>query len=316
MSQKDASLIFILGPTAVGKSEVAMELASKIGGEIVSADSMQVYRGMDIGTAKPTLLERRGIPHHLLDILDISQPYDVAQFRELAYTAITDIRHRGIQPIIVGGSGMYIRSLAQGLFEGTGKNEKIRSRLETLDKAELYQKLVEIDPLAAKKIHAHDKKRVVRAIEFFMETETPISASQTQWIQTNIKVNDPKNILIGLNRPRKELYRRCDTRVDAMFAKGFVEEVRELMNRGLEKSLTAGKANGYPEVIQLLNGKLTLEISVVLVKQRTRNFAKRQLTWFKKEPGIQWLDLSENGTTSIIAAKIQKMIERYTDFTC
>ncbi len=331
-------MIFLLGPTAVGKSEVAIELASRIGGEIVSADSMQIYRGMDVGTAKPLLKERRGIPHHLMDVMDIHERCDVARFRKLAHTAILDIRKRGAQPIIVGGSGLYVRALTQGLFEGPGRNEKVRADLDKLDTKALHERLKEMDSDAAARISPQDRRRMIRALEFFMTTGQPISAIQTQWIAPSESLfenpplltkeglgevgrdqatpcsppcqgghlkrqNDPH--LIGLNRPRAELYRRCDARVEAMFPRGFIDEVRDLMKRGLKESPTAAKAIGYREVMQHLSGELALDETIECVKKSTRNFVKRQLTWFRREPDVKWMDLSEKDSASEIAARIQ-----------
>ncbi len=299
--------IFILGPTAVGKSAVAIELALKIRGEIVSADSMSIYRGMNIGTAKPTLKERRGVPHHLLDTLTIHQACDVALFQKLACSASSEIQARGAQPVVVGGSGLYLRALTQGLFEGPGKDEKIRNELEKLNTQTLRQHLVQTDPMASQKIDAHDRKRMIRALEFFTVTGYSISKVQTQWkndATKNLNGTFQKSILIGLNRPREELYQRCNARVDLMFAQGFIEEVQVLVKQGLKNTPTACKAIGYPEVMHFLDGELALDQTIALVKQKTRNFAKRQLTWFKKEPGMIWLNLSEKDSLTMIVERI------------
>lgn len=305
MNFQDNSLIFLLGPTAVGKSELAIELALGIGGEIVSADSMQIYRGMDVGTAKPLLKERRGILHHLMDVLDIHERCDVARFRKLAHTAILDIRKRGAQPIIVGGSGLYVRALTQGLFEGPGRNEKVRADLDELDTKALHERLKEMDSDAAARIKPQDRRRMIRALEFFMTTGQMISTVQIQWNQEGDKMGYQ---LIVLNRPRVELYRRCDARVEAMFSSGFIDEVRDLMERGLKNSPTAAKAIGYREVMQHLSGELALNETIECVKKSTRNFVKRQLTWFRREPNVKWMDLSEKDSALAIASRIQAMI--------
>jgi len=302
---QDNPLIFLLGPTAVGKSELAIELALGIGGEIVSADSMQIYRGMDVGTAKPLLKERRGILHHLMDVLDIHERCDVARFRKLAHTAILDIRKRGAQPIIVGGSGLYVRALTQGLFEGPGRNEKVRADLDELDTKALHERLKEMDSDAAARIKPQDRRRMIRALEFFMTTGQMISTVQIQWNQEGDKMGYQ---LIVLNRPRVELYRRCDARVEAMFSSGFIDEVRDLMERGLKNSPTAAKAIGYREVMQHLSGELALNETIECVKKSTRNFVKRQLTWFRREPNVKWMDLSEKDSALAIASRIQAMI--------
>lgn len=308
MASEKPRLLFLLGPTAVGKSAVAIELALRLGGEVVSADSMQVYRGMDIGTAKPGPSERRGVAHHLLDVVDPDQGFDVAQFRDLTRSAIAEIQARGKRPILVGGSGLYVRALTRGIFEGPGRDEQLRAELEELDPVILRQRLLEIDPVAAAKIDPHDRRRMVRALEFYQATRTPISSQQTQWgSHEPIVPADP--CLIGLRHPREVMYRRCDRRVDGMFSKGLVEEVRLLLGRGLAKAPTAAKAIGYAEVIRHLAGELTLPQTVELVKRRTRNLVKRQLTWFRRETDIRWLDLSETDPADSIASRIANMIQ-------
>ncbi|MBI4024944.1 MAG: tRNA (adenosine(37)-N6)-dimethylallyltransferase MiaA [Verrucomicrobia bacterium] len=296
---------FLVGPTAVGKSEVAVELALQLGGEIVSADSMQVYRGMDIGTAKLTMEQRRGVPHHLLDLLDVTQSWDVAKFRELAVAAIAAIQSRDARPIVVGGSGLYVRSLTRGIFQGPGRNQKLRDQLESMETERLRQRLLEADPAAACRIEARDRRRMIRALELFEATGRPISSFQTQWKQ-GASAAVP---LVGLNRPRPELHRRCDERVDRMFVRGFVEEVRQLLERRLKQGPTAAKAIGYAEVIRHLSGELGLEETIFLVKQRTRQFVRRQLSWFRHEPNIRWLDLSEDESSVRITERIREMAE-------
>lgn len=307
-------ILFLLGPTAVGKSETAIELALKIRGEIVSADSMQVYRGMNIGTAKPTLDERRGIPHHLFDILDIHELCDASKFCGRARAAISEIQARGNLPIIVGGSGLYVRALSQGLFEGPGRDEKLRMELETLTNSDLHQKLLETDLKAAARINLNDRKRMIRALEVFAMTGQSISASQTQWHQENSSSSigsflGSKERFFILNRPREELYHRCDLRVDKMFDQGFTEEVKMLMEQGLANSPTASKAMGYRDVMDYLEGKLTYDEAVNSVKKRTRNFVKRQLTWFRREPKGQWLNFLENEASPTIASAILKQLQ-------
>lgn len=307
MEERAFRAVFLVGPTAVGKSGIAVELALRLQGEIISADSMQIYRGMDIGTAKPSLAERRGIPHHLLDILEIDQPFDVAQFRTLAHSIIVEINARGKLPIIVGGSGLYVRSLTQGLFEGPGKDVCLRRELETLDNNTLHQRLFKVDPAAASKIEANDRRRTIRALEVFLITQNPISTRQTQW-KIQEKILPGEIYLIGINRLREELYQRCEMRVDSMFSQGFIEEVRQLLERGLLQSPTASKAIGYAEVIRYLKGEFTFEQTIKLIKQRTRNFAKRQLTWFRREFTIQWLEIAKNNTTSMVISQILKKL--------
>jgi tRNA dimethylallyltransferase len=299
--------IFLLGPTAVGKTEVSLELARRIGGEVVSADSMQIYRGMNIGTAKPSLAERKGIPHHLMDVMEIDQHCDVAQFQALATAAIHEIILRGAQPIVVGGSGLYLRVLTRGLFEGPGRDEALRGELEKLETSALYQRVREVDPTAAEKIESRDRKRLIRALECFMLTGKPISVFQTQWKEDAVK--SPKSCLIGLTRSREDLYRRCDQRVDRMFQQGFVEEVANLMKLGLATTPTACKAIGYPDAMKLVLGQISLEEAIQLIKRRTRNFVKRQLTWFRQEPNILWIEVLESETTPMIVSRIEAALK-------
>jgi tRNA dimethylallyltransferase len=299
--------IFLLGATAVGKTSVAIELALRVGGEIVSADSMQLYRGMNIGTAKPSLEERRGVPHHLFDILNINEHCDVALFRKQANDAIEAIQSRNAVPIVVGGSGMYVRALTRGLFEGPGRDESFRDQLNQLQIEDLRKCLVDTDPIAAAKIGVNDRKRILRALEIFHLTGKSITELQNEWGPLQSEISD-QILIMGLSRPREELYRRCNLRVDRMFELGFVDEVRLLVNEGLDKSPTASKAIGYAEVINHLKGEIDLPKTIELVKQKTRNFVKRQLSWFKKESGVQWLELSEQDDEVSIVSRIVEII--------
>jgi tRNA dimethylallyltransferase len=308
MTSKSKSPIFVLGPTAVGKTTISIDLALKIKGEIVSADSMQIYKGMDIGTAKPTVEERKGVAHHLFDVLDICEHCDVARFKTLAQNAITEIQLRGAVPIIVGGSGMYVRALTQGLFEGPGRDESIRKELDALETLELRRLLEEADPISAQKIGENDRRRMIRALEFFRLTKKPISQFQNQWNLPDGKKSQIKQNLFCLNRSRDELYERCNQRVDVMFEKGFIDEVRELLKQGLGESPTASKAIGYAEVIQHLQGEVDLSQTIETVKRKTRNFVKRQLSWFRREVDLKWLDLSSIREEGLVVSKIVEFL--------
>jgi tRNA dimethylallyltransferase len=295
---------FILGPTAVGKTAVSIALARKLNAEIVSADSMQLYRGMNIGTAKPSLAERKGVPHHLFDRFDVGETCDVGQFRHLALSAMDEIQNRGRRPLVVGGSGMYVRALTQGLFEGPGRDDALREMLETLDDAALRSKLEKKDPEAAAQIGRADRRRMIRAIEYFELTGKPISESRTQWSKSVAEGVQERKDLFVLTRDRQELYTRCEARVDAMFSHGFLDEVRELIGKGLAQSRTAAKAIGYAEAIRHLQGELNLEETMALIKQKTRNFVKRQLSWFRAEPGVQWIEIPTSEQPEITAIRI------------
>lgn len=296
----------MLGPTGVGKTDVGIHLAHRLKGEIVSADSMQLYRGMDRGTAKPTLEEREGVPHHLFDQIDIHEHADVALFRKLAEQAVLKIWERGSMPIIVGGSGMYVRSLTQGLFEGPGRDPELRKELEAWAIEKLRLEVEKVDPDSAKKIEKNDRKRMIRVLEFHRLTQKPISQFQTQW-RRDAKGDflGRSRMIFGLMRSREELYQRCDLRVEKMFERGWVQEVEWLLKKGLKNAPTACKAIGYSEIISHLEGVSTLEKTIECVKQKTRQYVKRQLTWFRREPDINWIDIQRVESSSEIAQKIE-----------
>lgn len=287
----------------MGKSDVALLLAEELKAEIVSADSMQVYRGMDIGTAKPTPEERARVPHHLIDVVDVRQPFDVAQYRTRALAAIEQIQQRGRWPLVVGGSGMYLRALSEGLFPGPGADAQIRARLESLPAQELCERLRTVDPASAAKIPVGNKRRLVRALEVYELTAKPISAQQNEWKRP--PSDRPPMIL--LDRDRADLYARLERRVDWMFENGLVEETRGLLRQGLAENPTACVAAGYREVIALLQGRATLEDAKLLTKQRTRQLAKRQLTWFRHQATLSVV--RAESTPEQTKERVRKLIE-------
>jgi len=274
--------LYLVGPTAAGKSAVALVLARRLNAEIVSADSMQVYRGMDIGTAKPSPAERAAVPHHLIDVAEVSERFDVARYVELARAAIADIQRRGKTPLIVGGAGLYLRALSEGLSEMPAGDPALRAELEALGRERVLEELKRVDPEAAARIGPHNVRRLVRALEICRLTGRPSSALRRAW--------DPAHspLMRGLARDRADLYARCDARVEAMFRAGLVEEVRSLLSRGLGQNTTARQALGYKEVIAHLRGEATLADTLARVKTRTRQFAKRQLTWFRHQARVDW----------------------------
>ncbi len=272
--------IFLVGPTAVGKSAVALELAERLGAEIVSADSMQVYRGMDIGTAKPTPAERARVPHHLIDVCDVGEPFDAKRFVELAENTIAKLKIA----LVVGGTGLYIRALRHGLFEGPPRDIALRRRLEAMPVPALFAELQRLDSQTAAQIDRHNPRRLVRALEVFHTTGKPIRKLQTQWRDAT-----DSSVVIGLERNRAELVARIERRIDEQMAAGWLEEVRRLMGLGLEKNLTAMQAAGYRELTAHLRGEVSLPAAVALIKTRTRQLAKRQMTWFRREPGLRWV---------------------------
>ena len=295
--------VFLVGPTAVGKSAIALELARAMGAELVSADSMQVYRGMDIGTAKPTREEQMLVPHHLIDACEVDEVFDAKQFIEMASQVIDGIHARGRKTLVVGGTGLYVRALRHGLFEGPPRNEELRERLEKMTAAQLFEELERLDPATAKRIDRHNPRRLVRALEVFHETGKPISELQKEWgREEGNRVAAPAGFM--LNRDRKDLHMRIERRIDQQIASGWVDEVRRLRERGLEKNATAMQAAGYRELVAHLRGDLSLAEAVALIKTRTRQLAKRQLTWFRREPQLDWLEVGREELPSITAKRI------------
>ena len=296
--------ILILGPTATGKTNLAIELAKKLNGEIISADSMQVYRGMDIGTAKPTLEERQGIPHHLIDIRNPDEEWTVSDFVNECGQRINGLIKRGKTPLIVGGTGLYLWSLIEGFsFPITPADKELRATLEKESLSDLYSQLTAADPEAAGKIHPNDKKRIVRALEVYNLTGKKISELQKNR-QHNTRHFPPRAglpqvenggiqspLLIGLNTDREILYERINQRVDLMIEKGLIDEVKGLLAKGYNKDLPSMQALGYKQVIDHLDGKYSKEEMIEELKKKTRNFARRQMTWFRRFKNVAWYDI-------------------------
>lgn len=301
------TVIILLGPTGVGKTGLSIVLAKKLKTEIISADSMLVYRHMDIGTAKPSEKELRAVPHHLINILDPSEKFSAGLFKEKATAIIDDLHKRGKIPLVVGGTGLYIRSLTKGLFEGPGADESLRERLKEEEKVHgkghLYNKLLKIDPAAAVKIEPNDLRRTIRALEVSLKTEKGISERH----RFSTKPSGYDFIKIGLTRDRKELYRMIEDRVDKMMEDGLLKETKRLLKMKPER--TALQALGYKEMMMHLDGEVDLEEAVRLTKKRTKMFAKRQFTWFRKEPDINWVDITGIRKTGDIFAKVIDGIE-------
>ncbi|MDE3089419.1 MAG: tRNA (adenosine(37)-N6)-dimethylallyltransferase MiaA [Chloroflexota bacterium] len=291
----DKSLIAILGPTAVGKTALSIKLAEEFRGEIVSADSRQVYRGMDIGTAKPTADEQRRVRHHLIDMVNPDESFTLSEYQHFAYAAIADIHARGYVPFLVGGSGLYVRAVLEGLsIPRVAPDPARRAELAREDAAGLYARLQQVDPTAAAKIDPRNKRRVIRAIEVCETTGTPISVQQTR------DAPDYRVRRIGLTLPREELYRRINTRVDQMIAAGLVDEVRGLIARGYSTDVPAMSGLGYRQIELFLRGSISLEQAARLLKRDTRRFVHHQYSWFRLDDArIQWFDLSTAGYAEI-----------------
>lgn len=291
MSKKP--LIILTGPTAVGKTALSIRLAKKTNGEIISADSMQVYREMDIGSAKVTKEEMDGVKHYLIDILDPSDEFNVVKFQEMAKKAMDDIYSKGKIPIIAGGTGFYIQSILYDIdFEKNENDREYRTYLENIAATEdgekkLYEMLQNIDPKSAEIIHANNVKRVIRALEFFKETGTPISEHNEEQREKN----SPYNFCyFVLNDDREKMYANIEKRVDIMLDMGLVSEVEKLYEKGYRKEMVSMQGLGYKEILDYLNGDISLERAVYLIKRDTRHFAKRQLTWFRREKNVTWVN--------------------------
>jgi tRNA dimethylallyltransferase len=292
---------FIVGPTGAGKSALAMTIAERSNCDIVNADSRQFYRGMDLGTAKPSAEDRRRVPHHLIDVRDPDELIDVAEFAQLARAAIAEIAARGRNPLVVGGSGLYLRVIRGGIFRGPAASPQIRNRLAKIAAeqgvAHLHQRLREFDPESANRIGVNDLYRIVRALEVFELTGETISAHQHRHRFADLGYD---TLTIGIEVDRKKLYQAIDARFDAMVAAGLVDEVRALIQAGYSPEKPPLSTIGYKQIAAYLRGELTLAEAIALAKQESRRLAKRQLTWFRREPEIVWLD-PERGANDALA---------------
>lgn len=288
-------MIILTGPTAVGKTDLSIQLAKAMNGEIISADSMQVYRHMDIGSAKVTPEEMDGVPHHLIDVLEPEEEFNVVVFQKLAKEALTGIYEREHIPIIVGGTGFYIQALLYDIdFTENDGDTTIRRELEKLAQTQgagcLHQMLQEIDPESAAAIHQNNVKRVIRAIEFYRQTGKKISLHNEQERE---KQSPYQFLYYVLDTDRKTLYERIDRRVDLMMEHGLVDEVKHLADMGCTRDMVSMQGLGYKEILDYLSGEISLEEAVYILKRDTRHFAKRQITWFKRERDVRWLELEQ-----------------------
>ena len=296
---------FLSGPTAVGKSAIGLALARRLGAEIVSMDSMALFRGMDIGTAKPTPRQRADIPHHLIDVAEPHEDFSLARYLDLAREAAAEIQSRGRQVLFVGGTPLYLKGLLRGVFEGPAADWDFRhalmAELEDHDPDWLHKKLEGVDPAAAARLHRNDARRIIRALEVFEKTGQTMSSLQQQFDRG--LPPDSCRVFV-LDRPREELHARIDQRVDAMFAAGLVDEVQRLMADPRGISRTAGQAVGYAELIDYLHGKHDLEMAISLVKTHTRQLAKRQATWFRSLSECRFVNISGDVDADSIAQYI------------
>ncbi len=302
-------IVVVAGPTASGKSAVAVELCRRIGGEVVSADSMQVYRGMDVGTAKATRVEMGGVPHHMLDVADPDVSFSAAMYGEMAERDVEDILSRGLVPVVCGGTGLYIDALTRPMGFARPGDEVIRKRLTEEAEApggkeRLHERLMRIDPETAGRLSPNDIRRVVRGLEIYELT----GKSQTELNRLDAEKEEKYNtFMFALEWPREVLYRRIDLRVDEMIRRGLVEEVRRLLDKGLSAGSTAMQALGYKEIAQYLSGEISLEEAADRVKMGSRHYAKRQISWFKRDKRTVWIP-AEGKTAGEIAGEIEKRI--------
>jgi tRNA dimethylallyltransferase len=297
---KADDMVVLCGPTAAGKTEVAVALAQALGAEIVAADSRTVYRGMDIGTAKPTPQQRRLVPHHLLDVADPSQAFTVADFQRLARAAIGTIRSRGRLPLPVGGTGLYLRAVTDDLaIPQVLPDHSLRASLEAdemrLGPGHLHARLAALDPGAAARIHPSNVRRLVRALEVTLVTGRPVSEQQGRGVPPGALA------MVGLTMARPRLYERIDARVDAQIAAGLVEETRRLLAQGIPPQAPSMQTIGYREIAAWLRGEYEFPEAVRRIKQNTRRYAKRQLTWFRRDPRIVWVDATDAAAAALVA---------------
>jgi len=307
----EKKVLAIVGPTASGKTKLSLIVAERINGEIISADSRQVYKYMDIGTAKPSREEREKIKHYFIDELNPDEEFNAGIFGERGREIIEDIFSRGKVPIIVGGSGLYIKALIDGFFEGPGADWELReilyNKAKEFGKESLYEELKKIDPESAQKIHPNNLKRIIRALEVYYLTGKPISQLQKE-VKPEINFNA---VQIGLKWDRKKLYKRIEERVNEMLNKGLIDEVKNLRALGYDKNLNSLQTVGYKEVFNYLDGLITYDEMVYLIKRNSRRYAKRQLIWFRQDKRIIWVDVDENTDLNELADKVIEIFNLY-----
>lgn len=304
-------LVILVGPTAVGKTAASIGLAKALQGEIISGDSMQIFRGLDIGTAKITPAEMDGVPHHLLDIKEPWESFSVAEFRELADAAIADIAGRGRLPILVGGTGFYVNSVLYDYHFGEADSDpayrqQLQDYVQLQGREALWQLLAQRDPQSAQRLHSNDVKRVMRALEVLYVTGVPASQRQQTVDKGAMRY---RAVYLALDLPRQVLYQRIDQRVDQMMAQGLEQEVRWALAQGVPQDALSMTSLGYRQMIQYLNGEISLEKAVKLIKRDTRHFAKRQLTWFRHDPNIQWVE-KQGKTDPEIEAELLQLVRQ------
>lgn len=305
-------LVALVGPTAVGKSQVAILLAKALETDVLTADSRQVFCGMDIGMDKPTLEERQGVPHRLIDLVEPDQPFNAGEYRRHALSEIERLYGLGKIPLVVGGTGLYVRALLRGLWEGPGADWSLRQRLEEEARVKgadhLHRELARVDPESAGRLHPHDQVKIIRALEVHHLSGQSLSESHRRhaFAETSFLP-----LLIGLVREREALYRRIEQRVDEQLAKGLLTETQRLLDKGYGRHLGSMKGLGYRQLAGYLAGEYAYEEAVRRLKRDTRHFAKRQLTWFRKEPGIIWLSIGDHESLEAVSARVLDQVSRF-----
>ncbi len=305
-------LVVLLGPTAVGKSRVGIAVAKALGTDVLTADSRQVFRGMDIGMDKPTEAERQGVPHRLIDLVEPDQPFNVGLFRRAAMAEIERLYQAGKLPFVVGGTGLYVRALVRGLWDGPSADWELRRALvreaEERGPEHLYRELQRVDPASAERLHPRDEAKIIRALEVYRLSGRPLSEAHRAHGFAEAAF---RPLLIGLARDREALYRRINARVDEQLAKGLLDETKRLLGRGYSRELGSMKGLGYRQLSGYLAGDYGFDEAVRRLKRDTRHFAKRQLTWFRKEPGIVWLDVRDDEPVDTTANRVCASIEAF-----
>ncbi|HNQ90299.1 MAG TPA: tRNA (adenosine(37)-N6)-dimethylallyltransferase MiaA [Verrucomicrobiota bacterium] len=305
MNSRPLQTCLITGPTAVGKSAVALALARRLGAEIVSVDSMQVYRGLDIGTGKPSAADRLGVPHHLLDVVGLDASFDAAQFTECARAAVREIHRRGRVALLVGGTGLYFKAFLAGLGQAPPADARLRATLEAMPIETLLSELASRDPAAYARIDRRNRRRIVRAVEVIRLTGRPFSAQQAVWTAGPAGGGDPRwPPAFCLTRAPEDLRGRIHARIDAMIAEGWVDETRRLLGAGLEQNRFVMQAIGYAELKDHLRGRCTIEEAVAVIRRRTWQYARRQMTWFRHQLPVEWVFLAPTADPQAVAADL------------
>ena len=298
--------LLLAGPTASGKSEVSILLAERLNGEILSVDSMQVYRGLDLGTAKPSLDERLRVPHHLLDVAELHEPFDAARFVSLARRTLEEIHSRGRWPILCGGTGLYFKAFLEGLGESPPADPALRIQLEQMPLPDLLRELAARDPATFERIDPQNPRRIVRAVEVIRLTGRPFSEQRAAWSDPaeHVPILRTDPFVLALSRQSADLRLRIDARVDRMFELGLVRETEALLARGLEQNRTAMQAIGYRQVVDYLHGERDLDQTIELVKQRTRQLAKRQKTWLRHQLPVEWIEIAPGESAEVVTDRV------------